>query len=446
MIFLRKYNLKSTKTAHSVLLNPKNHFESTKMTEFVLLTGVSFLSLSDFNRKLVMKLFCLRTMVLIGLLFTCFQQSYAQEDKVRFAYDVDFEMNFDNREFDRSSFSKAMTIFGARLTPSVGIAVPQGDKGMNHRLMLGIDVMKDFGASPISPELSGGASDETAQFLNNRSLLREITLYYMLEKKSAKTGLHMYAGIFPRAASEGSYSEAFFSDSLRFYDNNLEGLLLKIYRPKAYWEVGCDWMGKPGYARKEKFMIFSSGVSHVASFMDIGYAAYMYHFAGSAKARGVVDNILINPYMKFDFGSSMNMQEFSLRFGWLQAMQHDRVFVGHYVFPCGGEFDLEMRNWNVGIRNKLFYGTDMMPYYNSSDAGGDKYGNRLYMGDPFYRIHDDGAAGPGMYDRFEVFYEPHVGKYLSIRISARFHFHDFRYSGCQQMVGIRFNLHELMNR
>lgn len=446
MIFLRKYNLKSTKTAHSVLLNPKNHFESTKMTEFVLLTGVSFLSLSDFNRKLVMKLFCLRTMVLIGLLFTCFQQSYAQEDKVRFAYDVDFEMNFDNREFDRSSFSKAMTIFGARLTPSVGIAVPQGDKGMNHRLMLGIDVMKDFGASPISPELSGGASDETAQFLNNRSLLREITLYYMLEKKSAKTGLHMYAGIFPRAASEGSYSEAFFSDSLRFYDNNLEGLLLKIYRPKAYWEVGCDWMGKPGYARKEKFMIFSSGVSHVASFMDIGYAAYMYHFAGSAKARGVVDNILINPYMKFDFGSSMNMQEFSLRFGWLQAMQHDRVFVGHYVFPCGGEFDLEMRNWNVGIRNKLFYGTDMMPYYNSSDAGGDKYGNRLYMGDPFYRIHDDGVAGPGMYDRFEVFYEPHVGKYLSIRISARFHFHDFRYSGCQQMVGIRFNLHELMNR
>ena len=177
--------------------------------------------------------------------------------------------------------------------------------------------------------------------------------------------------------------------------------------------------------------------------MDMGYAAYMYHFAGSGKARGVVDNVLLNPYVKFDFGSRMNMQEFSMRFGWLQAMQHDRVFVGHYVFPCGGEFDLEMRKWNVGIRNKLFYGTDMMPYYNSLDAGGDKYGNRLYMGDPFFRIHDDGTAGPGMYDRFEVFYEPHVGKYLSIRISARFHFHDFRYSGCQQMVGILFNLHEM---
>lgn len=393
----------------------------------------------------MMKLFCLRSIAILAIFLLTCHLSTAQTDgdKVRFAYDVDFEMNFDNREFDRSRFSKAMTIFGARLTPSVGITVPQSERNMNHRLMVGLDVMKDFGASPVSEDLAGGASDEASPALNNRNLLREITLYYMLEKKSAKTGLHMYAGIFPRTASEGSYSEAFFSDSLRFYDNNLEGLLLKIYRPKAYWEVGCDWMGKPGYARKEKFMIFSSGVSHVAPFMDMGYAAYMYHFAGSGKARGVVDNVLLNPYVKFDFGSRMNMQEFSMRFGWLQAMQHDRVFVGHYVFPCGGEFDLEMRKWNVGIRNKLFYGTDMMPYYNSLDAGGDKYGNRLYMGDPFYRIHDDGANGPGMYDRFEAFYEPHVGKYLSIRISARFHFHDFRYSGCQQMVGIIFNLHKM---
>ncbi len=54
--------------------------------------------------------------------------SYARQDeseKVRFAYDVDFEMRFDNREFYRSAFSNSMTIFGARLTPSFGIYVPQ---------------------------------------------------------------------------------------------------------------------------------------------------------------------------------------------------------------------------------------------------------------------------------------------------------------------------------
>ncbi len=367
----------------------------------------------------------------------------AEDDvKVRFAYDVDFEMNFDNREFYRSDFSESMTIFGARLTPSVGIAIPQPGMGMNHKLMVGIDVMKDFGASPVNPGLAGGVTGETAARQNNLDLFRELTLYYKLEKRTERTGLDLYAGIFPRRTMGGSYSDAFFSDSLKFYDNNLEGILVKVYRPKAYWEVGCDWIGQKGYARKEKFMIFSSGESRITSFFKVGYAGYMYHFAGSEKARGVVDNILLNPFVRFDIGDRMNLQEFSLRLGWLQAMQHDREFVGHYVLPGGGEFDMSIRNWNVSIRNKLFYGTDMMPYYNSTDAAGDKYGTRLYFGDPFYRIHDDGATGPGLYDRLDIFYEPHIGRYLNIRLGARFHFNNMKYSGCQQIVGIIFNLNQ----
>lgn len=73
----------------------------------------------------------------------------AEDDKVRFAYDVDFEMRFDNREYYRSAFSPSMTIFGARLTPSLGLDIYQ-NRDMSHRLMVGIDVSKDFGASPVS--------------------------------------------------------------------------------------------------------------------------------------------------------------------------------------------------------------------------------------------------------------------------------------------------------
>ena len=368
-------------------------------------------------------------------------EAWAGEDEdIRFAYDVDFETKFDNREFSRSEFSSSMTIFGARLTPSVGISIAQPEKSMNHRLMAGIDVMKDFGASPISSSLAGDASDEASSRLSNLNLFREITLYYQLEKKMDDTKLELYAGIFPRRAMEGSYSDVFFSDSLRFYDNNLEGILFKLHRPKGYWEVGCDWFGMKGQVRKEKFMIYTSGQRSVTPFMNIGLSGYMYHFAGSRKARGVVDNILINPYMSFEFGRMLEFQKFNVRLGWVQAMQHDRVNVGHYVFPGGGELDLDISNWNVGIRNRLFFGNDMMPYYNSADTGGDKYGNRLYFGDPFYRIHDDGSQTAGLYDRFEVYYEPHVGKYLSIRIAARFHFNGNAYSGCQQIVGVRFNL------
>lgn len=44
--------------------------------------------------------------------------------------------------------------------------------------------------------------------------------------------------------------------------------------------------------------------------------------------------------------------------------------------------------------------------------------------------------GAGLYDRLEVCYEPVIGKYLKMRIAALFHFHNFHYSGCQQVVGM----------
>ncbi|MBE6217288.1 MAG: hypothetical protein E7124_04505 [Bacteroidales bacterium] len=359
---------------------------------------------------------------------------------VRFAYDVDFDFNFDNREFYKSGFSSSMTIFGARLTPSIGIEV-----GNTHKLMLGIDVMKDFGASQVSPEIAGDGSAETGAAQHNADLLREIILYYRLDRQLGKTDMTLYAGIFPRRMSEGRYSQAFFSDSLRFYDNNLEGLLLKFRRPKAYFEVGCDWMGQYGQARRERFMIYSSGEGSLTKFLSLGYAGYMYHFANSAEVKGLVDNILINPYARFDFGHMTGMQALSVRVGWLQALQNDRDHVGHYVFPGGGELDLEVRNWNFGIRNSLYYGTDIMPYYNNADVGGHKYGHRLYLGDPFYRIHDDGAAGIGTYDRLELFWAPRYD-FLTVKVGALFHFNDFRYSGCQQVVQLFFDLEALMQK
>ena len=89
--------------------------------------------------------------------------------KVSFAYDVDFQMQFDNREFYRSAFTPSMTVFGARLTPSVGLAVRQKN-GAVHKLMAGIDVMKDFGNSPVSPDRADAGSPETDPQLSNLNL------------------------------------------------------------------------------------------------------------------------------------------------------------------------------------------------------------------------------------------------------------------------------------
>ena len=349
--------------------------------------------------------------------------------KVGFVYDLDFDMQFDNREFDGTSYTSSMTVFGARVTPAVGVGLQQKN-GTKHRLMVGIDIMKNFGAAS-----------------KNSELFDEMTLYYDVKKQLGKTGFEMVAGIFPRRYAEGSYSQAFYSDSLRFYDNNLEGLLLKFSRPKAYFEIGCDWMGMYDTFSRERFQIFSSGEGKVLPFLSLGYAASLYHFSCSGVSIGVVDNALINPYLRFDLASVADMQALSVRLGWLQALQNDRANVGHYVFPGGAEVVMEVQKWNVGVRNDMFIGTDMMPYYNAVDNAGYKYGNVLYMGSPFYRVWDDGRDGIGLADRLEVYYAPKFGApYLDMKVSAIFHFDGEKYCGCRQMVSLNFNLEKLLCR
>ena len=352
--------------------------------------------------------------VFVSILLTAITAS----SQARFTYDVDYEMNFDNREYYRSNFSNSMTIFGSRLTPSVGLETGSIDD-VKHKLMAGVDIMKDFGSSEI-----------------NKELFKEVTLFYNLEK-IGDTGVSVYAGIFPRNKMQGRYSQAFFSDSLTFYDNNLEGLLIQVHRPMASFEVGCDWMGQYSMDRRERFMIFSSGEKIVNPMLTFGYSGYMYHFANSVQVKGLVDNILINPYVRVDLVNKFDLQEFNMTFGWLQAFQHNRKHVGYYVFPGGGHFDLVIKKWDIAVKNMFYCGTDIMPYYNSHDEGGFKYGSELYFGDPFFRIHDDNMTGIGQYDRLEVCYEPFIGWNLKMKVGAVFHFHSFRYSGCQQVVGLK---------
>jgi hypothetical protein len=52
----------------------------------------------------------------------------------------------------------------------------------------------------------------------------------------------------------------------------------------------------------------------------------------------------------------------------------------------------------------------------------------------------------GLYDRLDVMWNPYVCDFMQISVGARFHFNDFRYSGCRQIVKIAFNLSGLMNR
>ncbi len=374
------------------------------------------------------------------ILFSCTKLSAEVIDTtkttVHLAYDVNFEMNFDNREYN-TTLTSSSTIFGGRLTPSVGIGVDQSN-GMTHKVMAGIDIMKDFGRS------SDGSSSEKHK---NASLFQEIIFYYRFGAQFGKTGFSLTAGIFPKALSPAQYPLSFVSDSLKFYDNNYEGLLISFTRPNSYYEIGCDWVGMKGNIDRERFMLFSYGTSQLNPWLSMGYAAYLYHYAGSEEAaRGVVDNILINPWICFDIAPFAPLQQLSLTFGWLQGAQQDRQQVHKYLFPCGGEITFDIRKWNVGIQNKIFLGKNMMPYYDTCDDAGYKYGSNLYWGDPLYRLNEDNDTHSfGYYDRLEAYWQPHIAKFLDLRVSVVGQFLE-GFFGCQQKVTIVFNLNKLLQK
>ena len=129
-----------------------------------------------------------------------------REAKVKFQYDVNFEYNFDNREFDKGDelFTESATLYGARLTPSIGLKLNQ-NRNTSHKIIAGIDVMKEFGKSPV--KVNG--SPEADKGLENTRMFRELTLYYGIESKIGRWKVKGYSGMFPRYLCEGDYSKAF---------------------------------------------------------------------------------------------------------------------------------------------------------------------------------------------------------------------------------------------
>jgi len=352
-----------------------------------------------------------------------------EEKKPSFAYALDLNTYFDNRESDNQGnlFTPSMTIFGARVTPELGLAV--GKEETHHNIMIGASLFKDFGSQKTKGQL-----------------FENFTFYYNLEKKlSEKTHLGITAGVFPRTKGRGNYSEAFFSDSLKFYDPNYEGLLFRFDKPKAYYELGVDWIGMKGPGSRERFMIFSAGQGKVVRSLKLAYSAYMYHFASSEEVSGVVDNILLNPYILFDateFPALEKMQKMNLSLGYLQSAQRDRVNSDSFKLPFGFELVANVRRWNVGIENRFYGGRGLMPYYNSCDDGGFKYGNQLYFGSPYYRVRSNDESG--LYDRAEIYWEPKIAKGLYFKIAAIFHFNSgVGFSGSQQIIALRYNLGRL---
>lgn len=336
-------------------------------------------------------------------------------------YGFNFLYHFDNREFDypNGKYMKSWTIFSVVGTPSVGFSIEQGENTF-HRVNLGIDIRRDMGDD-------AGVLDSFGEML----------LHYDIHTTFANGGrLEGVVGVFPREYMEGEYSEVFFTDSLLFYDRNLDGAILKYMTPRFYTEIGADWMGKFGQTRKERFHIFTAGDWIASKWMKLGWAATLYHYAGSVIAPGVVDNHTMQLYVELDGAKYLGIQECSVKLSPLIAYQRDRIRDDKPIIPLGGEMVFTARHWNIWFQNTTYVGDNLMPYYYRNDSGGAQYGPNLYMGSPFYR---------SFYNLCELYWEPRLTNYLRFRLSTRFHFDSGGFMGSQQKMSLLLNLDACRN-
>ncbi len=326
-----------------------------------------------------------RFLLAIALLL-CAMHSEAQQLLV----DVALDTRFDNREY-KNTINWSQTLFSSRLTPQIGFGWNGGNQ-----IKIGTDLVADFGAPAFTTKPDWIA-------------------YYGYESKK----FNAYVGVFPRASVMGTYNSAFFSDSVRFYDSNIDGTLWQLHGKRGYVEFCCDWNSRQDDKVHEKFMLFSSAQIQTRIF-DFGYNASMYHYAGSCEDEGVVDNILLNPYAAFNFDGLLPLDKGVLRAGYMKAFQKDRENFDCYVRPDGALIELEVSKWNFGISNSLYLGDDLMPYYCT-------YGNTLYNGEPWFRTDS------GIYDRLEFYWKPidKNGKRLYV---ASVHHYDGKKWGWQQVL------------
>lgn len=290
---------------------------------------------------------------------------------------VDFDMYFDNREYVDCLFAESQTLFSSRLTPMVGLGWGDG----HNRLMVGMDLRSDFG-------------DRTKVFADVAP-----QVYY----RYANRNVAAYAGIFSRDNMIGDYGEAILSDSMRFYDNRLQGVMGQYRGKRGYVELSVDWCGMFSETSREKFRVLSAGRYWFDSRQRFygGYGFSMLHFAGSKLIEHcVTDNLLINPYVGARFNAWLDL-DVSLHY--IQSFQHDRDNETSYRSPKGGMFRLRLSKWGIFIDEQLYFGDNLQPFYRSyrSEKFPYGYGGELYGGESFFgtteRIYNSLKVG---YDRW----------------------------------------------
>ena len=219
------------------------------------------------------------------------------------------------------------------------------------------------------------------------------------------------------------------------FDNVYEGALVSYERPDWLVELAADWTGLKQENNRERFLVYGYAQyqHHQWPYLYGAFSYMMHHFACSQTALNVVDNVWLYPHIGVELSSLLpEKMKRNARIGYIQTFQNDRRTEQGYVSPGGFNFNLGWEYKGFGIKNLLYLGKNLQPFFDSQDGNGVQYGTDLYLGSRFY------STTKGIYDRIDLYYTYHLNSMLDLSIASVHH-----YNGCwnwQQLVRMTVNL------
>ena len=349
----------------------------------------------------------LRNIIIFGMLITeaVFLCAYSQT-KVSFAYDTDFLLYFDNREYDGTPGQRSQTIFGVRLAPEIGVKIADSTEAV-HKLMAGVSYNQPFGASwgkiTVKP-----------------------TIYYRIETK----GFDINLGFVPYKYLKETLPEYILSDTISYYNSNLQGALFQYESKYGFASLMADWRGMYSYETREAFRVIATG-QYKYKGLQIGGYAMLNHLANSEQEFGVYDDIMLNPYVGFNIAEYIQpIDSFNIRIGYIGGFQRERSTETSY-FTHAVNAELFFRWRFLGLKQSVYYGNNLYPLY-------EKQKTTLNMGDPWYNSK--------LYSRTDLFVYLYNNRFVNCYFSLNLHLNETGKINFQQQLIAQFNLANVFNK
>ena len=270
----------------------------------------------------------------------------------RFVYDIDFLTFFDNRESRIPSYP-AQTLFGARLSPEIGLEINDSIYG-NHHLMVGVSYAQPFGSTWRDARIHP-------------------TLYYRYRQH----GFNLAFGFIPWRNTRTALPDYLMSDSLRYYSPNIKGVHFGYSSRHGFTEFICDWRGMQSPTMREAFRPLLTGEYHYQWFFT-GGNAQLNHLASRLNTYdGVCDDITAQPFVGINFSQLTPLDTLALRTSYIISYQRERrtntLYIAH-----GFLAELSMKWRFLEAENTLYVGNPLMPLY-------PQYGPLLNQGEAFFQ-------------------------------------------------------------